>query len=148
MARLPRHSGNAPPLASRAREEEVDVPHERPPGPATDRCRDPSAHLPTRPGEPALGLRPYRGRAQEAWAARERDDDTDPAPDGTARSCPAALWPDLDRVPPRPGRWHRRLRLLHRRDRLAPDAGRPRVHRARSPADPPQPLVKSQLVCN
>src|SRR5450759_780339 len=55
MGRLPRHSGNAPLLASRAREEEVDVPHERPPGPATDRCRDPSAHPPSCPGVPALG---------------------------------------------------------------------------------------------
>ncbi|MEJ7695090.1 MAG: hypothetical protein WKF78_00110 [Candidatus Limnocylindrales bacterium] len=41
LGRLHRHSGDPPPLASRAREEEVDVPQDRSPGTATDRCRDP-----------------------------------------------------------------------------------------------------------
>jgi hypothetical protein len=31
------------------------------------------------------------------------------------------------------------VRLVHGRDRPAPDARRPRVHRARQPADPPEP---------
>ena len=33
----------------------MDLPPERSPWPATDRCRDPCAHPPARPGEPPLG---------------------------------------------------------------------------------------------
>ncbi len=60
----------------------------------------------------------------------------------TARAGPAprADRTKLDRVPPSPSGGHHRRRLLQRRDRLAPDALRPRVHRARQPADLPQPL--------
>ncbi len=38
---LPRHPGDLPPVASRAREEEVDLPQDPSTWPATDRCRDP-----------------------------------------------------------------------------------------------------------
>ena len=50
--------------------------------------------------------------------------------------CAAARRADLVPVPAGSGGWHRRVRLLHGRDRLAPDAVRPRVHRAGQPADP------------
>ncbi len=56
------------------------------------------------------------------------------------KSGPEAHRTELDRVPPSSSERDHRLRLLHRRDGLAPDALRPGVHRARDPADPPQPL--------
>src|SRR5665811_835195 len=55
MGRLPRHPGNPPPLAPRARTQEVDLPPDGPPWPAADRCRVPCPHPPPRPGEPPLG---------------------------------------------------------------------------------------------
>src|SRR5450759_566134 len=140
MGRLPRHPGNPPPLAPRARTQEVDLPPDGPPWPAADRCRAPCPHPPPRPRELALGLRADPGRAPQAQPQSERDDDKDLAPNCASGARPAADRPDLDRVPAGPGGGHHRLRLLHRRDRLAPDALRPRVHRARQPADPPQPI--------
>ncbi|MEJ7697157.1 MAG: hypothetical protein WKF78_11200 [Candidatus Limnocylindrales bacterium] len=41
LGRLRRHPGDPPPVASPAREAEVDVRQDRSPGPAADRCRDP-----------------------------------------------------------------------------------------------------------
>jgi hypothetical protein len=58
----------------------------------------------------------------------------------TSRSSSSAISSGRDRVPPRASGWHHRVRLLHRRDCLAQDALHPRVHRARQPADPPQPI--------
>jgi len=86
--------------------------------------------------EPALELRADRGRAPQARAPCERDDGPHPAPNGPSGACPEAIRTDVDRVPAGPGGGHHRVRLLHRRDRPAPDALRPRVHRARQPADP------------
>jgi hypothetical protein len=134
----PRHSGDPPPLASRTRETEVDVPQDRPPGTTADRSGSPCAHPPSRPGEPPLGLRADRRRASQARDPRGSDDDPDPAPECATRSCPAAHGPNLDRVPPGASERGHRLRLLHRRDHLAPDVLCPRVHRAREPADPPE----------
>src|SRR5664280_1709613 len=139
MGRLPRDPGNAPPLASRARTQEVDLPPNGSPGPAADRSRAPRTHPPPRPRELALGLRADPGRASQARPRSERDDDPHPAPSGPGGAGPATERPDLDRVPAGPGGGHHRLRLLHRRDRLAPDALRPGVHRAWQPADPCEP---------
>ena len=60
----------------------------------------------------------------------------------TARLGPAPrrTGPSWTSVPPGSSPRDHRLRLLHRRDRLAPDALCPRVHRARKPADLPQGL--------
>src|SRR5664279_3254028 len=66
MGRLPRHPGNPPPLAPRARTPEVDLPPDGPPWPAADRCRAPCPHPPPRPRELALGLAPARVLAGEA----------------------------------------------------------------------------------
>jgi hypothetical protein len=56
----------------------------------------------------------------------------------TARAGPAPrrTGPTWTSVPPGSSERGHRLRLLHRRDRLAPDSVRPRVHRAGQPADP------------
>jgi len=83
-------------VASRTRAQEVDLPPDRSPRPATDRSRGPCAHPPPGPREPALGLRADRGRSPQARPPRGSDDDPDPAPDGAARSCPAAQRPNLD----------------------------------------------------
>src|SRR5665811_1433036 len=96
MGHLPRYPGDSPPVASRTRAQEVDLPPDRSPRPATDRSRGPCAHPPAGPGEPALGLRPDRGRAPQARQPGGCDDDPDPAPDRSPRSCPAADGPDLD----------------------------------------------------
>src|SRR5450759_4331499 len=88
MGRLPRHPGTPPPLAPRARTQEVDLPPDGPPWPAADRCRAPCPHPPPRPRELALGLRPDRGRAPQARPPRRRDDDPDPAPDRSPRVLP------------------------------------------------------------
>src|SRR5665647_3960141 len=63
---LPRYPGDPPPLASRTRAQEVDLPPDRSPRPATARSRGPCAHPPAGPGEPPLGLCPDRGRASQA----------------------------------------------------------------------------------
>src|SRR5665811_1482299 len=122
------------------RDREVDLPPDRSPRPATARSRGPCAHPPAGPGEPPLGLCPDRGRAPQARHPGGCDDDPDPAPDGSPRSCPAADGPDLDRVPPGSSARDHRLRLLYRRDGLAAHPLRPRVHRARQPADLSQPV--------
>lgn len=90
------------------------------------------------PGRTPDGVACALKRAPQARDPPGSDDDPNPAPDGAARSCPAAQRPSLDRVPADSGAGDHRLRLLHRRDRLAPDALHPRVHRARQPADPPE----------
>src|SRR5450756_2499244 len=88
--------GDPPPVASRTRAQEVDLPPDRSPRSATDRSRGPCAHPPAGPGEPALGLCADRGRAPHARHPGGCDDDPDPAPDRSPRSCPAAQRPDLD----------------------------------------------------
>src|SRR5664280_632165 len=90
-----------------------------------------------------LGLRPDRGRASQARDPR-RSDDPLRAQDCATRSCPAADRPDLERVPAGPSERDHRLRLLHRRDRLAAHALRPGIHRARQPADPVRFLIRDR----
>src|SRR5664280_579360 len=60
----------------------------------------------------------------------------------TARLGPAPrrTGPTWTRVPPGSSARDHRLRLLYRRDGLAAHPLRPRVHRAREPADLPQPV--------
>src|SRR5664280_1072555 len=87
-----------------------------------------------------LGLRPDRGRAPQARLPGGCDDDPDPAPECATRSCPTTDRTVLERVPAGPSAGDHRLRLLHRRDRLAQDTVCPGVHRAREPADPRQPV--------
>src|SRR5664279_248733 len=109
MGLLPRHPGNPPPLAPRARTQEVDLPPDGPPWPAADRCRAPCPHPPPRPRELALGLRADPGRAPQARPPRRSDDDPDLAPECATRSCPTAHWPELDGVPPGAGGRDHRL---------------------------------------
>src|ERR1035437_8084009 len=73
-------------MAPRARTQEMDVPQDRSPWPAADRCRTPCAHPATCPGEPALGLRPGPGRAPQARPPSQRDDGPHPAPGRPARA--------------------------------------------------------------
>src|SRR5665811_1690784 len=140
MGHLPRYPGDPPPVASRTRAQEVDLPPDRSPRPATDRSRGPCAHPPAGPGEPALGLRADRGRAPHARHPGGCDDDPDPAPDRTSGSCPKTDRPDLDLSSSGLKARDHRLRLLYRRDGLAAHPLRPRVHRARQPADLSQPV--------
>ena len=93
-----------------------------------------------RVGEPAPGLRPGPGRAAQARDPRRRDDGPEPAPGGPGGARPTAQRPDVGRVPPGASERDHRLRLLHRRDRPAPDPLRPGARRARRPTDPPQPV--------
>ncbi len=86
---------------------------------------------------PRYRLRPDRRRAAQARDPGRGDDDPEPAQDRPSGSRPEAHRTELDRLPPGPRCRDHRRRLLQRRDGVAADAIRPRVHRARQPADPP-----------
>jgi hypothetical protein len=56
LGRIPRHSGDPPAVASRAREAKVDLRPDQPPRPATARCRDPRARPPASPERTRAGV--------------------------------------------------------------------------------------------
>jgi hypothetical protein len=89
---------------------------------------------------PRWGCVRIQGELRKDRDPGRSDDDPDAAPRRPARSCPPGGRTNLEPVPPGPGARDHRLRLLHRRDRVAADAVRPGVHRARHPADPREPV--------
>src|SRR6266571_8353968 len=107
------------------------------PLPPRRRRAHPAARTALRAREPALGLPADRRRATEARLARVAEHRAPPAARGWSQAGAAALRSELARVPPSAGREHGRLRVLHRRDDLAPSLLRPVLHRARKPLRPP-----------
>ena len=83
--------------------------------------------------EPALGIPADLRRAQQARRARFADQCAPSARPSEARAGAAAHRAELARVSPRASRWHRRLRLSHRRDGTIAPLLRAVLHRARQP---------------
>ena len=112
----------------------------RGPGRPQVRATSTRARLASRAREPALGLPPDRRRAPEARPDRLPEHRPTVAARRRARTSAAARRSQLAAVPPPAGREHSRLRLLHRRDDLAPPLLRSLLHRARKQTCSPRRL--------
>ena len=106
------------------------------PGRPPNRPGGSGAHPAPRRGESPLGVREDPGRAPQARDRSQCHNDQDAPQKIGPRSCPTTLGPHVVGVPANPGRRDHRLRLFHRRDRVAPDALRPCLHRTPEPANP------------
>src|SRR6266545_3666261 len=122
---LPRQARDAAALASATGRRRLDPPAPRNRATAT-RPGVAAAHRPPGQREPALGLPAHQGRAAPVWPARLGD--RDPHHAAPPRTGPDATTNDhhhLAGVPAPAGRRDRRLRLPHRRHRLAATALHP-----------------------
>src|SRR6266540_3940438 len=133
LLRHPRHPAA---LASPPGRRRMDPPTSRPRTTAAGR-RGPAADHPPGHREPALGLPAPQGRTPAAWRARLRH--RNPVHAAPPRAGPGAATHDhhLAEVPAPAGRRDPRVRLLHRRHRLAAPALRAVLHRTRQPTGPP-----------
>ena len=112
-------------------------PHRQTGRPPLDQ-RAAAADRPPGQGEPALGLPAHPGRTAAARRAGLGHRDPHHAAPPRARPGTAPGGHDVAGVPAPAGRRDPRLRLLHRRHRLAAAALRPLLHRGRHPAGPPR----------
>jgi hypothetical protein len=135
---LLRQARDAAALAPAAGRRRLDLPAPRNRSTST-RPGAAAAHRPPGPGEPTLGLPTHPGRAAPAWDTRLGHRDPHHAAPPPTGSDAATDDHHLASVHASAGCWDRRLRLLHRRHRLAAAALHLVLHRTRHSPGPPGP---------
>src|SRR5919106_833651 len=137
---LDRDATDAAALASGTRASQVDAAAAAC-GASARRWSGARAGAARRAREPGLGLPSDRRRVAETRPACLAEHDQAHPACQPAGARAEALRPKLGRIPPPAGREHARLRLLHRRDALAPPLLRALLHRTRKPPRPPRRLT-------